>query len=269
MRHYNSVFHQLLKHIPWEEFDALVKQHRADVRARRLTTESQFLAMLYGQLSGAASLREIVGGIESHRARLYHLGAKLPRRATLADAGRILRRAAELMIGRAHRGLRRSLAETTYLIDATGLRLDARSLDWARFSQGVCGAKLHVVYDPDADRPIFAAITPARVNSLPTGLMGWMAPSRHLCARVGLSTTPTDGSHPRSRLQRLGWIWPKRCFRCMELMHWGQWRCVARCAGGRFWRSLPSCRPAWSGWRRARRRITGPGRSPSWAMTCG
>ena len=64
MRHYNSVFHQLLKHIPWEEFDALVKQHRADVRARRLTTKSQFLAMLYGQLSGAASLREIVGGIE-------------------------------------------------------------------------------------------------------------------------------------------------------------------------------------------------------------
>jgi hypothetical protein len=23
MRHYNSVFHQLLKHLPWEEFDAL------------------------------------------------------------------------------------------------------------------------------------------------------------------------------------------------------------------------------------------------------
>ncbi len=28
------------------------------------------------------------------------------------------------------------------------------------------------------------------------GLMGWMAPSQHLCAKVGLSTTPTDGSHP-------------------------------------------------------------------------
>jgi IS4 transposase len=58
------------------------------------------------------------------------------------------------------------LAETTYLIDATGLRLDARSLDWARFSEGVCGAKLHVVYDPDADRPIYAAITAARVNDI-------------------------------------------------------------------------------------------------------
>ncbi len=43
---------------------------------------------------------------------------------------------------------------------------NARSLDWARFSEGVCGAKLHVVYDPDADRPIYAAITPARVNDI-------------------------------------------------------------------------------------------------------
>ncbi|MGH7001690.1 MAG: IS4 family transposase [Stellaceae bacterium] len=175
MRHQNSVFHQLLKHLPWEEFEALVTAHRADSQVRRLTTKSHFLALLYGQLSGAASLREIVGGIESQRARLYHLGARPPRRATLADAnhdrpGEFFAALLALMIARAHRGLRRSLAETTYLIDATGLRLDARSLRWARYSAGVCGAKLHVVYDPDADRPIYAAITPARVNSLPSGI---------------------------------------------------------------------------------------------------
>ena len=171
MRHQNSVFHQLLKHLPWEEFDALVAAHRADARARRLTAKSHFLALLYGQLAGAASLREIVGGIESQRARLYHLGAKLPRRATLADAnhvrsGDFFAALLALMISRAHRGLRRHLADTTYLIDATGLRLDARSGDWARFSEEVCGAKLHVVYDPVADRPIYAAVTPARVNDI-------------------------------------------------------------------------------------------------------
>ncbi len=171
MRHYNSVFHQLLKHIPWPAFEALAEAHRADARARRLTSKSQFLALLYGQLAGASSLREIVGGIESQRARLYHLGAKLPRRATLADANRdrpadFFAALLALLISRAHRGLRRSLAETTYLIDATGLRLDVRSRHWARFSAGVCGAKLHVVYDPDADRPIYAQVTAARVNDI-------------------------------------------------------------------------------------------------------
>jgi hypothetical protein len=171
MRHQNSVFHQLLKHIPWEEFDALAAAHRADARARRLTAKSHFLALLYGQLAGAVSLREIVGGIESQQARLYHLGARLPRRATLADAN--CARPADffaallgLMIRRAHRGLRRAVAETTYLIDSTGLRLDARSSHWARFSEAVCGAKLHVVYDPDADRPVYAALTAARVNDI-------------------------------------------------------------------------------------------------------
>ena len=69
-------------------------------------------------------------------------------------------------IARAHRGLRRAMPEATHLIDSTGLRLDARSADWARFSTDVCGAKLHVIYDPDADRPLYAAVTPARVNDI-------------------------------------------------------------------------------------------------------
>ncbi len=65
MRHQNSVFHDLLKRVPWAEFDRLVAAHKADHRVRRLLTKSQFIA-LYGQLSGAGRLREIVGGLESH-----------------------------------------------------------------------------------------------------------------------------------------------------------------------------------------------------------
>ena len=171
MLHKNSVFHDPLKQVPWAAFDRLVQQHRADALVRRLPTKSQLIALLYGQLAGAASLRDIVDGMASQRARLYHLGAKLPKRSTLSDANALRPSApfAELlalMIARAHRGLRRKLAETTYLIDASGLKLDSRSLDWARFSEGVCGAKLHVIYDADADQPIYAAITAARVNDI-------------------------------------------------------------------------------------------------------
>jgi len=171
MRHHNSAFHELLKHVPWDVFARLVEAHGADWRVRRLTTKSQFVALLYGQLVGASSLREIEAGLESHKSRLYHLGVSAPRRSTLADANALRPAAVFLelfaaMMAGTHRGLRRHLAEATYLIDATGLRLDRRSLDWARFSETVCGVKLHVVYDPDADRPIYAAITPARVNDI-------------------------------------------------------------------------------------------------------
>jgi hypothetical protein len=86
MRHHNSVFHALLKHVPWGVFDGLVDKHKADHRVRQLTSKSQFVALLFGQLSGATSLREIEAGLMSHSARLYHLGACPVARSTLADA---------------------------------------------------------------------------------------------------------------------------------------------------------------------------------------
>jgi hypothetical protein len=136
-----------------------------------LTTKSQFLALLYGQLAGIPSLRGIVEGLKSHSAQLYHLGAEAPARSTLSDANAQRPSAvfADLfgeLLDRATPGLRRKIGETTYLIDSTSLPLNAHSADWARFSEKVCGAKLHVVYDPDADRPVYFSVTPANVNDI-------------------------------------------------------------------------------------------------------
>ncbi len=44
--------------------------------------------------------------------------------------------------------------------------LNERSADWARFSASVCGAKLHIIYDPDADCPIYASFSAANVNDI-------------------------------------------------------------------------------------------------------
>jgi len=171
MQHQNSVFHGVLKHVPWDHFDRLVEAHGGDARVRTLSTKGQFVALLYGQLSGAASLREIITGLASHATRLYHLGAGPVRRSTLSDANAqrpvaVFSELLAIMMKQAHRGLRRKLAETTYLIDSTSVRLNERSAGWARFSAGVCGAKVHVVYDADADRPIYAAVSAAKVNDI-------------------------------------------------------------------------------------------------------
>jgi len=170
MRHENSVFHALTKHIPWAVFDRLVEEHGADFRVRRLTTRSQFVALLYGQFCGAAGLREIVTGLASHESRLYHLGATVPSRSTLADANairchRVFGDLFAAMIGQAERGLRKNIGEAVRLIDATGLKLTGLS-QWAQFSARVCGAKLHVLYDPDADRPLYFEVTTAKVNDI-------------------------------------------------------------------------------------------------------
>ena len=171
MRHQNSVFHSVLKHVPWRLFERLVDEHGADARVRRLTTRDQLVALLYGQLSGAASLREIEAGLASHAHRLYHLGARQVSRSTLADANAqrpsaVFGALFAHLVAQAGRGMRRQGGDAVHLVDSTGLRLSELCADWARFSAGVCGAKLHLVYDADAGHPVDAALTPARSNDI-------------------------------------------------------------------------------------------------------
>lgn len=171
MRQYPSVMHSLAQRLPWAAFDRLVDEHGADSLVRRLTTRTQLMAMLYGQLAGAASLREIVAALASHRGRLYHLGARPVARSTLADAN-ALRPAAVftgllgVLMGQAQGRLRRRLEDVVRLVDATSLKLAGLGTQWARFSAGVGGAKAHIVLDPDAAQPVHLAITPARINDI-------------------------------------------------------------------------------------------------------
>ena len=171
VRQYHSVFHSILKLVPWDEFDRAIERHDAKDRARDFTHRSHLVAMLYAQFAGAVSLREIEAGLSSHANRLYHVHATPAKRATLAEANSnrpagIFSDLLAVMIQQSHRKLRQSMDGVTYLIDSTGLALNALSSRWAQFSAKVCGAKLHVVYDPDADCPLYFGFTPARINDI-------------------------------------------------------------------------------------------------------
>jgi hypothetical protein len=169
--HTNTVFRDVLKLLPWSAFDRLVEQHGTDELVRSFTTKRQLTALLFGQLSGAHSLREIEASMSSHQARLYHAGAAAPARSTFADANRdrdsrVFSDLFIAMLGMATRGLRRKMGDAVRLIDSTSLHLAGAGAQWARFSAEVCGAKAHVVYDPDLGRPIYHMITEATVNDI-------------------------------------------------------------------------------------------------------
>jgi hypothetical protein len=171
MRHHNSVFHQIQKQVPWGVFDRLVQKHRADHRVRRLSTKNQFLALLFGQLSGATSLREIEAGLMSQSARLYHVGGRPVARTSLADANakRPAMMFAELfahMAGAASRRTRRHMADAVRILDATRVQLSSLSDGWVDTVKGARAIKLHIAYDPDADVPLDARFTRQRVNDI-------------------------------------------------------------------------------------------------------
>lgn len=171
MRHHNSLFHQLLQVVPWDRFAKIVEHHGADRRVRRLTTKSQLVALMYGQLTGSQSLREIEQGLGTHAQRLYHLGATKPARSTFADAN--AKRPAQVfadlfavMTMSASRGLRRHVREAVHLVDATSIRLTDVSRAWADYEAHGALVKVHVDFDAERAIPANIAITPARINDI-------------------------------------------------------------------------------------------------------
>jgi len=171
VRHQNSVFHDILKLLPWTVFDRLVDEHGADELVRKFKTRQQLIALLFGQLAGANSLRAIEATMASHQGRLYHVGGKVPARSTFADANRtrsplVFTGLLEHMLGMATRKVRRQMKALVRLIDSTSLHLAGVGAEWARFSAEVCGAKAHIIYDPDLNCPIYHVITEASVNDI-------------------------------------------------------------------------------------------------------
>jgi Domain of unknown function (DUF4372) len=82
-----SIFSQILQLIPRPDFEASVKEHKAERHARGFSSWTQLIAMLFCQLGHAQSLREITGGLAASEGKLRHLGVQEPpKRSTLSYA---------------------------------------------------------------------------------------------------------------------------------------------------------------------------------------
>ena len=171
MPHHNTVFRQLSNRLPFGVLGRLIDEHRADKGVRKLDTTQLLLTLLLAQMSEAKGLRDIEALLESQAARRYHSGLPAAKRSTVADAAAT--RPAEVftgvlgaLIGQLTTKLPRGIGDCVRLIDSTTIPLNSLSAKWSRFSDKLCGAKAHVVYDPDADCPLYFGFTPARINDI-------------------------------------------------------------------------------------------------------
>ena len=171
VQHQNIVFHGILKCVPWATFDRLVEQFEPKRDPRGLAAKPHLIAMLLAQLAGARSLRDIETHLKSHAGKLYHLGGETVSKSALATANAsrpfaVFGGLLAALIGQLQRGYRRKIGDCVRLIDSTSVKLSRLSGEWATFSAGVCGAKAHIIYDPDADAPLYLMVTASHVNDI-------------------------------------------------------------------------------------------------------
>jgi Transposase DDE domain/Domain of unknown function (DUF4372) len=172
---FSSIFCQLLKLFPRTEFQALVKEHRAERHARGFTCWGQFVAMLFCQLGRAHSLREICGGLASCEGKLTHLGITAPARATLAYANehrpwQLYRGVFEALLARCETAApaRRRFRFKNKLVslDSTMIELCAEVFDWAKYRRTKGAVKLHLLLDHDGFLPRVAVITDGKRSDI-------------------------------------------------------------------------------------------------------
>jgi hypothetical protein len=171
VRQQNIVFHGVLKPVPWSVVSRAVEEYDPDRDPRALDAKAHLIAMLFAQFCGLRSLRDIETNLRSHASRFYHLGGHTVSKSALATANascpvEVFGAVLSALMAQMQRGYRRKIGDCVRLIDSTSVRLSSLSGDWARFSTGVCGAKAHIIYDPDADQPLYLMVTAANVNDI-------------------------------------------------------------------------------------------------------
>ncbi len=171
-----SIFSQLLQLFPRPEFEAAVRQHRAERHARGFTCWGQFIAMLFCQLGRAHSVNEITQGLAASEGKLKHLGLAAPSKSTLAYANQhrpweLYQTIFEQLLARCQSmaGERRKtfrFKNKLVSLDATVIDLCLAMYDWAAFRRTKGAIKLHMLLDHDGHLPTFAHITEGKAHEI-------------------------------------------------------------------------------------------------------
>jgi len=177
MNHGQSLFAQLMEHLPRHQFRQCVQRYGGNYRVRSFSCWDQFLCLAFAQLTCRESLRDIVACLRSQPQRLYHLGIRAtPSRSTLADANetrdwRIYADFAQVLIAQAralyvHDDLGLELANTVYALDSTTIDVCMSLFPWARYKSTQHALKLHTLLDLRGPIPSFLRVTAAQIHDV-------------------------------------------------------------------------------------------------------
>ena len=172
-----TVFSQLMEHLPHKEFQKCAARYSGDYNLKSFSCWNQFLAMAFAQLTYRESLRDIEACLRSLQSKLYHMGFRSKvSRSTLADANelrdwRIYADFAQVLIRIARPlyaddPLGVELDQNLYALDSTTIDLCLSLFPWARFRRHKAAVKMHTLLDLHGSIPTFIRITEGKTHDV-------------------------------------------------------------------------------------------------------
>ncbi len=169
------IFAQMVEFLPQRVFDNFVSKYQGNKYVKHFSCWNQLLVMMFGQLTGRDSLRDLIVAVEAHSQKCYHLGfGKSVTRSNLSKANekrdsKIFEDYAYYLINIARQ--RRSnndfeIQGKVYAFDSTTIDLCLNVFWWAKFRKTKAGIKLHTLYEIATQIPAFIHITNATVNDM-------------------------------------------------------------------------------------------------------
>jgi putative transposase len=173
-----TAFQRLMEPLDRRTIARAVAAHDGDKGVGRgdnaWTCERHLKAMVFAQLAGLTSLREIITGLAAHSRWFYHLNMRPPCRSTLSDANAarpapVFRDLAADLMAIAGRSLRKKGNELIRLLDSTPIPLKAQAFPWAEANSRTRGLKLHVLHDSRHGHPVWFDVTSAKTDDTVAG----------------------------------------------------------------------------------------------------
>lgn len=172
-----SLFSQVLSLIDRNIFNEAVIKFKTEKNAKGFSSWDQFASLIFAQLAGAKSLREISGGLASVSGKCVHLGIKkIPNKSTLsyANSHRPWQLFEELFYQilpqvqavAKEKKKRFKFNNPLYSIDSTTIDLCLAVFDWAHFRRAKGAVKMHTLLDHQGYLPCWAVITDGKAGDI-------------------------------------------------------------------------------------------------------
>lgn len=173
-----SLFAQAMSLIDRTLFKKIVTEHKSDKHHKGINSWTHLVTMVFMQLSGASSVRDISNGLRSATGNLSHLGVTTaPSKSSISYINKnrtfeVFKDMYFSLLDQLEPSLQRrkkyarQLKRKIFIMDASIIPLSLSLFDWAKFRTKKGAIKLHTVLDYDTGLPCYAILTDGKTHDV-------------------------------------------------------------------------------------------------------